>query len=477
MTKPSAKLVALLILVITIPGCGGGGGDGGGNNPPPVSIGKWAWMSGSNYANQWGVYGTKGTPAPSNVPRSREGGVSWVDAQGNLWLFGGFRYGSSHSPVRLNDLWRYDPATSEWTWISGSSTENQAGIYGIKGTADPLNVPGARDWAVSWVDATGRLWLFGGQGYDSAGMLRDLNDVWNYDPATLEWTWLSGSDAASPLGVYGTKGIADSQNDPGARNRAVGWVDLQGKFWLFGGYGGATAGNLGTLLNDLWSCDPGTSVWTWISGSDTVNQAGVYGIKGTAALSNVPGARAVAVSWVDSSGELWLFGGHGRDPASSFTVDLNDLWKFDTVTLEWTWMSGSDIGSQHGVYGKKGTAASSNVPGARGGSISWVDSQGKLWLFGGWGKGSTSDSDGPLNDLWTHDPASSEWTWMSGSHSTDQAGFYGAKGTASSSNVPGARYRALSWVDSSGKLWLFGGSGCDSTGGFGYLNDLWKYTR
>jgi hypothetical protein len=43
------------------------------------------------------------------------------------------------------------------------------------------------------------------------------------------------------------------------------------------------------------------------------------------------------------------------------------------------------------------------------------------------------------------------------------------------SNIPGARRFAVSWKDSSDNFWLFGGSGYDSTGNFGTLNDLWKF--
>jgi len=54
--------------------------------------------------------------------------------------------------------------------------------------------------------------------------------------------------------------------------------------------------------------------WTWIAGSDTGNQVGVYGDKGVADESNVPGSRVGAVVWVDSvKEELWLFGGNGVD--------------------------------------------------------------------------------------------------------------------------------------------------------------------
>jgi hypothetical protein len=44
---------------------------------------------------------------------------------------------------------------------------------------------------------------------------------------------------------------------------------------------------------------------------------------------------------------------------------------------------------------------------------------------------------------------------------------YGTAGVASASNVPGSRNSSTSWSDSSGNLWLFGGSG--------YFNDLWKF--
>ena len=79
--------------------------------------------------------------------------MSWLDSSGKLWLFGGFGYDSGWQRCGLNDLWKYDPATREWTWVSGSSSGNQPGIYGTKGAADPSNVPGARICAVSWLDS------------------------------------------------------------------------------------------------------------------------------------------------------------------------------------------------------------------------------------------------------------------------------------------------------------------------------------
>ncbi|UCG60094.1 MAG: hypothetical protein JSU70_11335 [Phycisphaerales bacterium] len=357
-----------------------------------------------------------------------------------------------------------DVAYSDWAWIDGSNARDEAGYYGTKGVPGHNNGPGAREGSVSWIDGSGNLWLFGGSGRDSTGSSGFLNDLWKFDGAN--WTWVSGSEFTNGSGVYGTKGVANPANVPGARDGSVSWTDGGGNLWLFGGSGFDSTGSL-SRLNDLWKFD-GTN-WTWVGGSKTIDQAGVYGTKGVADPANVPGARYSGVSWIDSSGNLWLFGGWGFDSSGTGNY-LNDLWRFDGTS--WTWVSGSNTGNQTGVYGTKGVAHSANVPGARWGSVSWADSSGSLWLFGGFGYDSTGSLN-HLNDLWKFD--GTNWTWVSGSSTTNQAGVYGTKGVPDPANVPGARWLCISWTGSSGNLWLFGGEGRDSTGSSGYLNDLWKF--
>ncbi len=206
--------------------------------------------------------------------------------------------------------------------------------------------------------------------------------------------------------------------------------------------------------------------WTWASGSNGPSQAGTYGTEGLAAPGNVPGGRYDSVSWRDTSGNLWLFGGYGL--SESGLGYLNDLWKWDGTN--WTWVSGSDGLDQTGTYGTKGVTTTGNQPGAREGSVSWTDTTGHLWLFGGF-KDMLRVSD-DLNDLWKWDGAS--WTWVSGSSNANQAGIYGTKGIAAPANQPGARNNSVSWTATSGNLWLFGGSGY-SASGQGRLNDLWKW--
>lgn len=364
-------------------------------------------------------------------------------------------------------------STYGWSWESGSDSVGQSGVYGTKGTASLSNIPGARGYHHVWLDPSGTLWLFGGHGFDSTGTSDELNDMWKYNSATLEWTWVSGSNLAGATGSYGVRGTASPTNVPGARDSCGSWRDLSGRLWVFGGFGYDSTGTDDSTLNDLWMFDPAATEWTWVSGSLTAGQAGVYGTKGTAAPSNVPGARYRPVSWLGSDGKLWLFGGFGEDAVGQIG-DLNDLWQFDPTTLEWTWVSGSEVRAQPGIYGTKGTAAPANVPGARDASAAWQDATGKFWLFGGEGH-DAADIFGQLNDLWMYDPATGQWTWVSGNNIVDQLGVYGTKDTASSSNIPGGNHGATTWRDSAGKFWLFGGTGYSSSGSVGMLNDLWKY--
>ena len=443
-----------------------------GNVAVACSYGQWTWQAGSTTGNASGVYGTQGVAAATSLPGARYWSSSWTDSSGDFWLFGGVGYGSAGATGYLNDLWRYSPSSAQWTWVGGAAADNDSGVYGTQGAASASNIPGARQAASSWIDASGNLWLFGGTGYDSGGGVGNLNDLWKYSPSSGQWTWVSGGNGDNASGVYGTQGTAAASNVPGAREAANSWVDSSGDLWLFGGVGYDAAGGTGNL-NDLWKYSPSSGQWTWVSGANSHNASGVYGTQGTAAAGNVPGARYSASSWIDSSGNLWLFGGYGYDSTGSLGK-LNDLWKYNLSSGQWTWVVGEDAANATGAYGTLGTAATGNLPGARQAANSWIDSSGNLWLFGGVGYDSTG-AVGNLDDLWRYSPSSAEWTWVSGGSRATASGVYGSQGSASPANVPGGRNSISSWIDSSGNLWLFGGNGYDSTGNLGYLNDLWQY--
>ena len=207
--------------------------------------------------------------------------------------------------------------------------------------------------------------------------------------------------------------------------------------------------------------------WKWVSGNSGTNKSASYGTKGTAASTNKPGPRVDGVTWTDSNGDLWLFGGHGK--ASSGTGFLSDLWKYDASTDEWTWISGPNTKDSSGTYGTKGTASSSNIPGGRWGHVGWIDSNDDLWLFGGYGYDVNGDL-GYLNDLWKYDVSDDKWAWTEGFSTRNQRTVINR-----SSNMPGGRSELVAWADNDGDLWLFGGYGYDKNRDLGYLADVWKY--
>jgi hypothetical protein len=315
---------------------------------------QWTWMGGSSTAPSCpstnscgfpGVYGALGVAAPGNIPPGRDGAAAWTDTSGNFWLFGGRIY-----VVYLNgwtgyenDLWKYSPATNQWTWMGGQNSLPSdcglirscgwAGIYGTQLVPSASNMPGARDAATAWTDASGNFWLFGGEGFDASDVIGYPNDLWKYDPNAGTWEWMSGSNdlggtryTGSPS-VYGTRGTPSTANHPSGRASHQSWTDFDGNLWLYGGSGyGLTGGIFDTgILGDLWRFNPATNEWTWMTGSSTFGSIVNYGTFAVPDPANDPGARIGAVSWSDSAGNLWMFG--GSSPANNYS-QYNDGWEY-----------------------------------------------------------------------------------------------------------------------------------------------------
>jgi hypothetical protein len=382
--------------------------------------GRWTWMGGPTAVNQSPVFGTPGVPNPANHPGSRVGAACWTDSAGNAWLFGGFNGRPSLFLEHRSDLWRFDGAN--WAWMGGPQEGNRAGVYGTTGVANPANFPGAREGAATWKDGLGNLWLFGGWGYMVEGTLPFdtifYGDLWRFDGSS--WSWMHGPKVAQ----WGTSHASYTEYRR--------------------------------------------------------NAAGVFGTPGVANPANRPGGRGGSAAWMDSTGLFWLYGGqgYGESPTPGGWYDQSDLWSFDLSA--WTWRGG---GKNHlegiSAHGTRGVGAPGNSPGNRHGAAAWSDSAGNGWLFGGW----ASFLDPPVywdcgycSDLWKFN--GQEWTWVAGPAEYYQAGHYGIRGAAGAGNFPGARCDSVTWRDSAGNTWLFGGWGLDATGAFGYdscLSDLWRF--
>ena len=180
---------------------------------------------------------------------------------------------------------------------------------------------------------------FGGRNSSTASLMSSFPNV--------QWTWIGGTSSPNQIGVYGTKGVADSSNIPGSRSNVCGaYNSANNTFMIFGGMGFDSVGNQSLIislldskihvfyfiflffcfylfflfcspklthhgtdfLNDLWQYKNG--LWTWLSGSNTVNGAAVFGTRGVAGSSNVPGGRlAFTLEYDSSNNSLLLFGG------------------------------------------------------------------------------------------------------------------------------------------------------------------------
>ncbi len=416
-----------------------------------AQAGEWTWMHGDSVTNQPGNFGIQGLPSPSNIPPCLYEPCEWTDLNGNFWLYGGADGVSN----QYADLWKYNPAANEWTWMKGPGTTGYPGNFGIMGVPSAVNNPDCRSHGIiSWVDNQNNLWMFGGVQFS----LGDYNNLWKYDIATNEWTWMQGPALPGQPSVYGTKGVPDISNRPSCRaETSASWTDGADDLWLFGGQGISMSTD---FMNDLWRFNIASNTWTWMNG-DSTYQLPVYGVRGVANSTNNPGSRWSYSHWKDNAGNFWLFGGN-RDWL--VTDYRNDMWRYSPFTNEWTWMGGDTIPNSPGTYGTLCTFASANVPRSRfENRACWTDPNGNLWMFGGMAV--------YLNDLWMYCVSTNQWAWINGDNSWSGTGSWGNLGVSSPSNKPDGRAGSAGWTDGNNHLYLFGGIGNP-----GRYNDLWKYT-
>jgi hypothetical protein len=416
--------------------------------------GEWMWIHGDSAANSAGSFGTIGVTSPANVPPPLYEACEWIDLNGNLWLYGGYDGNGWYSA-----LWKYEPAINQWTWVKGLNISGGSAYYGTQGIPSPVNTPGPRTLGVpTWIDSSGDLWFFGGAASSSYA------DLWKYSIATNMWTWMSGSNIADAPGEYGVRGYPDANNYPPARYEvAASWADTSGYLWLFGGQVG------GNVKNDLWRYTIATNMWTWMKGSDTANQASVYGARMVEDTANTPGARMVYTQWIDTDGNLWLFGGGEYYTTNDY---YNDMWRYNPSTNNWTWMNGSDTANATGYYGVRCISDSLNVPGARFEDRTCSPGFAGSSVFYLWGGGQGISTTFPAqNDLWSYNVLTNQWTWLSGDTIINPTGSWGMLNVPNANNKPDGRRGALTWLDNSGHLYMFGGRNTS-----GYHNDLWRFT-
>jgi N-acetylneuraminic acid mutarotase len=182
--------------------------------------------------------------------------------------------GTGYSGRRLNDFYRYDPSTGEW---SGFRSENEQ---------EPLDIGGSlRQDAVSFV-VDNKAYVFTGSDDDF------VTDAWVFDGATEIWSKL--------------RSITSDTNDDESYDDDYNIICTNAVAFTMNGYGYITTGGKGVAGNKTWEYDPDTDFWVEKTALEGSSRAGAVGFtinnQGYVAL----GASAVESASKDFS-DLWAF--------------------------------------------------------------------------------------------------------------------------------------------------------------------------
>jgi N-acetylneuraminic acid mutarotase len=240
-------------------------------------------------------------------PRAFAAGVA-DSAGGTLYVFGGATYQQNFVGfIAHADLWRYDVATNRWKLLSSILDGG----------------PGGRSRPNMWLDAAAqKLYVFGG--VDS--LFRTYNDLWSFDltaNSPTAWTQLVANNPDP-----------EQTSQPPTRHEAQSsQFPIGGKLIVYGGeHINFATGDFFTLLPDTWEYALGGG-WTDRTPAIVPPEPGPrpdpprnYGA--SAAIGN-----NLYVQGGDTPGGSQECGAPFPQNPSS------DLWRFDTVSHEWTQLS------------------------------------------------------------------------------------------------------------------------------------------
>jgi MYXO-CTERM domain-containing protein len=267
--------------------------------------------------------------------------AAFDEARNVVVMFGGIVTDPSYGIITPSqDTWEWNPTTGKWTrrTLDGSKPDARSGA------------------AMVYDSARAKLILFGGR----AGSGFNLEDTWEWDPATGVWT---------DVGATG--------NPPARSQHAMVFEKSTGKVLMFGGGRSDTVSADGSgvkiSLGDTWEYDPATKAWS----QRTVTAA--------------PSLRNdSAMVWDSSRNMAVLFGGLQVDISGAAGVPKQDTWDWDPTAGTWT----------------ERTAAGSKPSQRYGHALAFDGTRKKMVVFGGWDM-STGLAKA---DLWDWEPTTGAWT-------------------------------------------------------------------
>jgi hypothetical protein len=402
----------------------------------------WGFMSGSR-----NIYEARKISGDSGyTPGGRYNPAYTQDDAGNFYLIGGLgleTVGNSLISRLFNDVWKYSTSTRTWTLLR---LNNQLAWWGTKGVEAEVNFPPSVQRA-SAAYANGHLYLYGGEIANHIS----YNALWKFNLSSNLWTWVSGSSEGDQPGVYTLH--PESPSSPSAPTssptaspvEAPAPVDVPSQVpsdetpsavpvetpppvepspvetpFLYpvetpfsSPVETPSPVPTSSPVETPFSSPVETPVPT-SSPSETPPLAESpleppvdssvtkrdfsFSSKPTASTkrhhsATGPGSRSGhLLRYVSLEGQLYLHGGIGLDE-DGFNSTLNDLWTYDIIEDEWSWVSG---GSKFPLTTDYGSPGEVGVPDGRWMSGFWIDDWFNLWFVNGY------DGEENRNDIWSY---------------------------------------------------------------------------
>jgi hypothetical protein len=254
------------------------------------------------------IYGNESTSVPEDgvFPGRTYGACLEADSEDNLWLLG-----ASSDLSEAPSVWKRN---TSGVWAREYSPAESA----IPTTIDGANsVFGSRQLHSCTIDASDKIWIFGGNGPSSMDATNDFaplwNDLWTFDTKNTQAPWRVEYGFASSYNNNGTLVEPFKYHDtnvPASRHYASNLVDrMDGTILLYGGYGfyEGTA----SAKQDMWLFNMTTREWALAYGGIELDDLAITKTR-LEAEGNYAGSRfyhAIAGGTRNLRGDMIFYGG------------------------------------------------------------------------------------------------------------------------------------------------------------------------
>lgn len=267
-------------------------------------------------------------------PSARFGALTWMDDQNLLWLFGGknfSKFGDTESRKQLKDLWTFNPKTFKWYNIPNRNMST---------------IPQFTDGLSCF--SGGLAFLFGHNSYmvKASSKLLD-NELWAYNISSNSWSvidlpeevknspkclalWCNHNPSA--VSFFCISNTTTSLQVWTYTVKANQWMSLSIN----------TSTDYFMLLKSgeysTWADASGTAyIYLWPTGNSSnssILSVTHNKITFIQVIDQSPEYRSGFIHWIDSNGNLHLFGGE----KCNSTHVYSDEWMFDITRYKWVSM-------------------------------------------------------------------------------------------------------------------------------------------